>query len=240
MYDYNYSDYLMHYGVKGMKWGVRRYTNADGSLNAKGIKKYARAGYAQDSYNSNKTKLGKAYDKVTGAHKIGGDAMYGASSDKERKARAEKYVADKEAAKAAAKAAKNTPEAQTKRASKRKAAVKIGAAVAGTALATYGAYKVTKITKEKAYQKSLSKGRKLAEESIKKFKADDASFVAKQFENIKNSANRIGQETYAQRMASTHGTRVSDFAKKAYTSAETNARADSDSFRKAIKTLRRK
>ena len=31
---------LMHYGVKGMKWGVRRYQNADGSLTAKGMKRY--------------------------------------------------------------------------------------------------------------------------------------------------------------------------------------------------------
>lgn len=32
-----YEDYLMHYGVKGMKWGHRRYHNADGSLNRAGI-----------------------------------------------------------------------------------------------------------------------------------------------------------------------------------------------------------
>lgn len=40
--DYNYyDDYLMHYGVKGMKWGVRRYQNSDGTLTAKGKKRLA-------------------------------------------------------------------------------------------------------------------------------------------------------------------------------------------------------
>lgn len=33
---------LMHYGVKGMRWGVRRYQNADGSLTNAGKKRYDR------------------------------------------------------------------------------------------------------------------------------------------------------------------------------------------------------
>lgn len=32
--------YLAHHGVKGQKWGVRRYRNANGSLTAKGKKHY--------------------------------------------------------------------------------------------------------------------------------------------------------------------------------------------------------
>ena len=31
---------LAHHGIKGMKWGVRRFQNADGSLTPAGKKRY--------------------------------------------------------------------------------------------------------------------------------------------------------------------------------------------------------
>lgn len=53
------SDYLSHYGIKGMKWGIRRYQNKDGSLTAEGIRHY---GYnnLKKAKTSNIEKFGKS------------------------------------------------------------------------------------------------------------------------------------------------------------------------------------
>lgn len=42
MENMNYSDELQHWGIKGMKWGVRRYQNKDGSLTPAGKKRMYR------------------------------------------------------------------------------------------------------------------------------------------------------------------------------------------------------
>lgn len=41
MYNDYYPDYLIHTGVKGMKWGIRRYQKKDGSLTSEGKKRYS-------------------------------------------------------------------------------------------------------------------------------------------------------------------------------------------------------
>ena len=43
MWQYNYTNELTHYGILGMKWGVRRYQNKDGTLTPAGKKRYNRS-----------------------------------------------------------------------------------------------------------------------------------------------------------------------------------------------------
>lgn len=38
------SNYLIHHGIKGQKWGIRRYQNPDGSLTSAGRKRYSDSG----------------------------------------------------------------------------------------------------------------------------------------------------------------------------------------------------
>lgn len=48
-------EYLMHHGIKGQRWGVRRYQNADGSLTYAGRKRYLK--FASSDSNEKKTRL---------------------------------------------------------------------------------------------------------------------------------------------------------------------------------------
>lgn len=60
------SEELAHHGIPGMKWGVRRFQNKDGSLTAAGKKRYGSDGDEADSSGSG----GKAQGKKSRPKKI--------------------------------------------------------------------------------------------------------------------------------------------------------------------------
>jgi hypothetical protein len=62
-----YSDELYHYGVLGMKWGVRRYQNKDGSLTAAGKQRYGSVGKRKLTKDERKefTETAKKIRKLT-------------------------------------------------------------------------------------------------------------------------------------------------------------------------------
>lgn len=129
MWTYVHTDELYHHGIKGMKWGRRRWQTKDGSLTPAGVKRYSDG----DSDSYSKMRATKKQAKTD--HK-------------------------------AAKKQEKTNRTPEEKAARRKKAIKVGAAVVGTALAAYGTYKLAQYAQNKRNAAAMQKAQDYVNKNI--------------------------------------------------------------------------
>ena len=90
MWSYNSTDELYHYGVKGMKWGVRRFEDKSGKLTIAGKKRYGDSGKKEYKIPTNKSTHRL---KIEAKYKSQGMSDKDAEQAAAKRIRTEKYIA---------------------------------------------------------------------------------------------------------------------------------------------------
>ena len=224
-----HSDALSHHGIKGMRWGVRRFQTKDGSLTPSGKKRYATT--AQGVRNANQAakdarKKSLAESRATesgiGSYRRAMNKASSAANEAYRNSIAKDKAYNKQL-REEKKAAKEESGTERKGLSdKQKKALKLGAIAVGSAMATYGALKVHDYVRER--NEHIRVGQKLV-------KANEQIFF-----NLNNSVISPSA-TNAQRQAYIDS--KNEMSKTMLNVAQNlgRAHAKSDSFGTAVKNV---
>lgn len=179
---YNY-DELYHYGVKGMRWGHRKKQEPTSDIRKRYDSAKAEYKQAKKEYSRAATKASNRSIAAISPIKKHRQADKARWDDVVKKA--ERANAADAAYKQAKRDYKTSPEGKAAAKARAKKAIKIGAAVAGTALAAYGTYKAAKYIKE---VKRIRRGQAAAQKLLEA-QRESETFMRKVSELTKSQAH---------------------------------------------------
>ena len=204
-------DELYHWGIKGQKWGQRRWQNEDGSLTPAGREHY---GYGSKEYYKSAKKeylsadkearraerkassLSSRYPISSKTSMVRRNIVEGARTDAAKK----RLMSDlsKKKMDMAEQEYKNSDEYKARQEKIKKAAI-VGAAIVGTALVAYGAYKYSQAQKDKKYTAAIEYGKKYYRSLSNKFenKEHAAGRTVEKYMNSFHKAYDAGKDAMA-------------------------------------------
>lgn len=156
---------LVHHGIKGQKWGVRRFQNPDGTWTDAGKKRYGASvesenyGKAKIAYKNAKKDYNKSFNKAS--------ALSTQKNWEDVWDKGQVLESTKKEYKTAKEAYKNTDDYKELQKQRIKTAAKVGATMAATALAAYGAYKLNDYVKNENVKIARYEARLKANDAIK-------------------------------------------------------------------------
>lgn len=203
-------EHLSHHGIKGMKWGQRRYQNPDGSLTAAGRARYgnymSRASRASGMAAANRRAAGQSRSRLM-------KSIYGVN-ERYYTSRANKLTAKANRVKRT----KSASNSANRRKTLRKVGIAVGAGAAAAGAAYLGkrygksALKVAKGLRNKRIQPNALKNISKAQNAYSRFKSGASAFGSKAKNVGKRAAGATGD---AFRGAGYHTRRAGAKAKNA-------------------------
>lgn len=193
----SYESYLAHHGILGMKWGIRRYRNRDGTLTNAGKERYNSDGHVNGLSPERKQQLAKGA-KLAAGFAVGVAAGYAISKSdpaflNKMITNGSKFVSDHKGD--VISGLKKAGKAVGDRAAK--AAVKAGNAAIDAAMLSVGTIVISKLTKKFEAKEGDSEQQKIA----KKVALDSSVAAVNSFTkasksggNSNNKGNQLGKD----------------------------------------------